>query len=67
MISDPLGLMDLEFVCPECGGNYFGTCRDKNGNETGHCHTYKSDGTSCNFVWSRPSGDALVFKKRKAL
>lgn len=65
MISDPLGLMDLEFVCPKCGGRYFGTTNGEK--EEGHCHTYQKDGSRCDFVWERPTEDAKVFQKRKAL
>jgi hypothetical protein len=43
------------FICPRCGGTYWGTSQVGTDTETGNCHTY-----GCDFSWLR-SNDGEYF------
>lgn len=64
IIDDPNGILNLEFICPKCGGKMFGTSDFGTIGEIGHCHSYKNDGTKCNFTWKRPEEDEKVFHQK---
>ena len=63
-ISDPSGWLNVEFKCPRCGGNAFGTsnCMSES---TGHCNTWMNDGSRCTYTWKRPEEDGLVFVNKQ--
>lgn len=55
---------DIGFVCPKCGGHYWGTsnCSDSTSpTPIGHCHDQY--GIRCRFTWPR-SDDFKYFKPR---
>ena len=49
----------MEFYCPVCGGNYFGTSNAQDWDVAeGHCH---GDVSACSFSWPR-SDDWKYFR-----
>jgi hypothetical protein len=48
--------INLEFNCPDCGSNYFGTSGNSDGsNRVVHCHGYIANSHPCTF--STPACD----------
>ena len=39
-----------KFVCPKCGGSFFGSSRDIEGKITRHCHGSANSG-GCGYEW----------------
>lgn len=60
-ISDPKGLLELQFTCPKCGGNYFGSSQ-KGKSLIRHCHGI-NENKYCNFNFHQKD-DSKYFHKR---
>jgi len=44
--------MSYKFICPKCGGSFFGFVRERDGILTRCCKTH-----NCDFRWDTKSGD----------